>query len=123
MQKTKSPSSEAGKDCPNFIDSYLSLKLKENPNYKLSDWREIAIKGDISNFYHFGQVLGIGTYGLIREAVYLPSKHKPKKVFLSKGYISSDSAQEVFAIKTLNKSQVNIEAQILPNEILNLIQI
>ena len=31
---------------------------------------------DIQNSFHLGQVLGMGTYGVIREAVYKPAVKK-----------------------------------------------
>jgi hypothetical protein len=31
---------------------------------------------EISKYYHFGKILGIGTFGLIREAVRVPMSRK-----------------------------------------------
>jgi hypothetical protein len=85
----------------------------------------------------------MGTYGLIREAVYIPSVPETydRNQFLKKQFdiinsdqkndssidepisVFDDPSVKSFAVKTLKKSQKNVEGKILPNEILNLIKI
>lgn len=54
------------------IDQYLQEKLKIDPSYQIKNWREIVVLRDVYADFHFGQVLGVGTFGLIREAIYIP---------------------------------------------------
>jgi len=48
-------------DPKSSIDSY--------PSYQIKSWREIAIQQEIGEIYQFGKIIGIGTFGLVREAV------------------------------------------------------
>lgn len=77
----------------------------------------------------FGQVLGIGSFGLIREAAYIPtvnsfkaseSSLKPYRQNSLDGIMSvfDNPSIETFAIKSLKKKQENINL-----EIMNLIKI
>ena len=81
--------------------------------------------------------MGVGTFGVLREAVYIPSvpSSYDKNTFLkksSKVYCShnqesisifDDKNVQIFAVKTLKKSQPDVEEKILPNEIINLIKL
>ena len=49
----------------------LAKRAMTNEEYELSNWREIVSPGEITSDFHFGQVLGLGSFGLIREAVYI----------------------------------------------------
>ena len=85
-------------------------------------------------------MLGIGSFGLIREAVYIPAarafkaKHSfdnlsisdepvPSYLHTSDGTVVSlfeSGNLETFAVKTLDKLQEKVVRNILPNEVLNL---
>lgn len=56
-------------DPKSSIDSYLDQKLLIDPSYQIKSWREIAIQQEIGEIYQFGKIIGIGTFGLVREAV------------------------------------------------------
>jgi len=56
-------------DPKSSIDSYLDQKLFIDPSYQIKSWREIAIQQEIGEIYQFGKIIGIGTFGLVREAV------------------------------------------------------
>jgi len=49
----------------------LINEQKRDPNFKLESWQQISIKKDIRQTFHLGQVLGMGSFGVIREAVYI----------------------------------------------------
>ena len=109
--------------------------------YEPKDWRELLVAGrNVHDDFQFGQVLGIGSYGLIREAVYIPEarafqrKHSleetdsplPNFLHTSNGTVLSifeGGELESFAVKTLDKSQENVLDVIVPNEVLSLIRI
>lgn len=65
---------------------------------------------DINEFYKFGKILGIGTFGLIREAINV-------------NHSFSAFSDPEFSVKTLKKSQMNVEQHVVPNEIINLVRI
>lgn len=85
-------------------------------------------------------MLGIGSFGLIREAVYIPEarafqlKHSleetdsplPSFLHMSNGTIVSTfegGELESFAVKTLQKSQDKVLDAMIPNEVLNLVRL
>lgn len=123
------------------IDEYIRRMSDGSKSYEPKDWRELVVPGrSITDDFQFGQVLGIGSYGLIREAVYIPEarafkrKHSldatdsplPNYLHTSNGTVISlfeGGELESFAVKTLAKSQENVLDVILPNEVLSLVRI
>ena len=94
-----------------FILKCVDLDSND-PSYSIQNWREVAInKGklihslkfiDISKIYHFGKILGIGTFGLIREAVLTESTSSPRSHLFNS--VFDDPDVKTFAVKTLKKS-------------------
>jgi hypothetical protein len=78
---------------------------------------------DISKFYQFGKILGIGTFGLIREAVPIKYVNNSIQKEAQSSSVFEDPNIQTFAVKTLKKSQRNVKEKILPNEVTSLLLI
>ena len=53
-------------------DVDLTNLQERTENTELKHWREVVSPGKVDDHFLFGNILGIGSFGLIREAVFIP---------------------------------------------------